>query len=78
MSDKPISDVLFQIAYDVGQGVLSATLDDDVEVIGHNDKDVQLEALTKTHTIQAVYDQAFYYVTSEKMAMLNGIGGDKV
>jgi hypothetical protein len=47
-------------------------------VTGHNDKDIQLETPTKTHTIQAVYDQAFYHVTPEKMAVLNGIGSDKV
>jgi hypothetical protein len=47
-------------------------------VVGHNDKDVQLEPLAKAHTIQAVYDQAFHYVTSEEMVVLDGSGGDKV
>jgi hypothetical protein len=70
--------MLFQITYDVGDGIFSSTLDDDVQMIRHHHESVQFESLAKPHAIQAVDDQAFYYVILENMLALDGAGGDEI
>jgi len=78
MSDQPISDLLLEIAYHTGEGILSSTLDHNMQVIGHDNKSVQLETLAKTHAIQSVYDQALHHIAPEKMPVSNSTGGNKV
>jgi len=40
-----ISRVLLEIAHYLSEGIFSTTLDDDMDVVGHDDKGVQLEVL---------------------------------
>jgi hypothetical protein len=49
-----------------------------VDVIGHNDKGVQLELSAEAHTIQTIHDQPFCHLTLEEVAVLDGASGDKV
>lgn len=56
MPNQPVSDMFFEVTHNVCEGIIGVTLDDDVDVVGHDDEGIQLEPLTKAHTIQAVYD----------------------
>jgi hypothetical protein len=50
--------MLLEIAHNVSIRVIGAALNDQVNVIGHDDESVQLEPSPQAHTIQRIDKQA--------------------
>ena len=49
-----------------------------MNVVGHDDKDVEANPLMYSHVVQAVSDDAFDNISLEQVSPLRGGGGDEV